>query len=75
MAPDDVARQFSDRLDLRVGEIAVAKLVTGIMHFDADRVRVDVADPPPLGNPGMPGAGAFIDHLGDAALVIDEIVA
>src|SRR6185295_5542802 len=39
---DDVAAKLDDGVDLRVGKIAVAELVTRVDDFDADRARVDV---------------------------------
>lgn len=45
-----------------------------IVEFDADRNRVQIGEPTPIGLPRMPCAAGFIDQLIEAAVASDEVM-
>ena len=75
MAAQNVAAKRLHRLHLRIGKFEVAELVAGIVDLDADRAGIEVGLAGPQALPGMPGALVLAHHLGDAPLLVDEIVA
>ena len=75
MAFDDVSAERDDGIHLRARKIRVAVLVTRVLNFDADRMRIDIALAAPVRNTGMPGAHRFRHHLCNRAVVGDDVVA
>src|SRR5581483_11603898 len=61
-APDNVACQSLDSAHLRLGEIGIAQLVTGIVDLDADGARVDVRGAAPVRDTRVPGPHLLCHH-------------
>ena len=75
MTHDDVFGERNHGLHLRRREIRVAVLVSGILNFYADRMRVDVGLAAPVRSARVPGAQRFRHKLRDAAVFGDHIMA
>jgi hypothetical protein len=74
MAPQNVAAEGAQRLDLRGGEIGEAAGMAGIGELDADGAGIDVGVAGPGGRAGVPGAALLRHERQDAAVRMDEIM-
>lgn len=69
-ARGEIVEQGDERVDLRIGERAVAVVV----ELDADRGGIDVADGAPAARTRVPGATLVGDQLVQRAVGADEVV-
>ncbi|AHB50420.1 hypothetical protein W911_16585 [Hyphomicrobium nitrativorans NL23] len=75
VAPDDLSGKRQHRPHLRRGEVPIAEHVAWVLDLDPDGGRIDVRFAPPVGDARVPCAGLFGDHLDDAPVLVDDVMA
>ena len=70
----NVLHQQQHRLHLRLGEGPVPELMPGIDDLDADAGGVDVADPAPVGQAGVPGPHLLRHHADHSSVLGHQIM-